>query len=129
MCKAAAPCSCYVSLVLTRVHATLMCCARTAARQLHVFFLRQPERQSSRVLVWSCAGRIAAEQQWPRLRAGTVVKRKGTGQFLGELLSPGDRLLVVRGGRGGRGVQAPSRQKRLRDHSRQLRKSQVRLCV
>jgi GTP-binding protein len=34
---------------------------------------------------------------------GTVVKDADTGQVLGEVLSPGDRLLVARGGRGGRG--------------------------
>ena len=35
--------------------------------------------------------------------AGTVIKDADTGQVLGEVLSPGDRLLVARGGRGGRG--------------------------
>src|SRR5512134_2254675 len=34
---------------------------------------------------------------------GTVVKDATTGQVLGEVLVPGDRLLVARGGRGGRG--------------------------
>ncbi len=34
---------------------------------------------------------------------GTVVKDADTGEVLGEVLSPGDRLLVARGGRGGRG--------------------------
>jgi GTP-binding protein len=34
---------------------------------------------------------------------GTVVRDADTGQVLGEVLSPGDRLLVARGGRGGRG--------------------------
>jgi GTP-binding protein len=34
---------------------------------------------------------------------GTVVKDADTGQVLGEVLAPGDRLLVARGGRGGRG--------------------------
>src|SRR5688572_17538252 len=35
--------------------------------------------------------------------AGTVVKDADTGEVLGEVLAPGDRLLVARGGRGGRG--------------------------
>ncbi len=34
---------------------------------------------------------------------GTVVRDAGTGQLLGEVLEPGDTLLVARGGRGGRG--------------------------
>lgn len=34
---------------------------------------------------------------------GTVVKDADTGDRLGELLEPGDRLVVARGGRGGRG--------------------------
>ena len=34
---------------------------------------------------------------------GTVIKDADTGQVIGEVLSPGDRLLVARGGRGGRG--------------------------
>ncbi len=34
---------------------------------------------------------------------GTVVRDAGTGAFIGELLDPGDTLLVARGGRGGRG--------------------------
>lgn len=34
---------------------------------------------------------------------GTVVYDADTGAYLGELLQPGDRLLVARGGRGGRG--------------------------
>ncbi|KAG2454168.1 hypothetical protein HYH02_001203 [Chlamydomonas schloesseri] len=41
---------------------------------------------------------------------GTVVKRKGTGALLGELLQPGQRLVVARGGAGGHGVMAPSRE-------------------
>ncbi|GLI65333.1 hypothetical protein VaNZ11_008876, partial [Volvox africanus] len=43
---------------------------------------------------------------------GTVVKRRGTGALLGELLQPGQRLTVVTGGKGGHGVVAPSRQQR-----------------
>jgi GTP-binding protein len=34
---------------------------------------------------------------------GTVVKNADTGDLVGEVLRPGDRLLVARGGRGGRG--------------------------
>ena len=34
---------------------------------------------------------------------GTVIRDADTGEALGEVLSPGDRLLVARGGRGGRG--------------------------
>ncbi len=34
---------------------------------------------------------------------GTVIKDATTGELLGEVLIPGDRLLVARGGRGGRG--------------------------
>ncbi|KAG2487838.1 hypothetical protein HYH03_013555 [Edaphochlamys debaryana] len=41
---------------------------------------------------------------------GTVVKRRGSGALVGELLQPGERLVVVRGGEGGRGVMAPSKQ-------------------
>ena len=35
--------------------------------------------------------------------AGTVVRDADTGQRLGDLIEPGDRLIVARGGRGGRG--------------------------
>src|SRR5687768_5334137 len=34
---------------------------------------------------------------------GTVVRDAGTGELLGEVLAEGDRILVARGGRGGRG--------------------------
>jgi GTP-binding protein len=34
---------------------------------------------------------------------GTVIKDADSGELLGEVLSPGDRLLVAQGGRGGRG--------------------------
>jgi GTPase len=34
---------------------------------------------------------------------GTVVREAGTGEVLGEVLRPGDTVLVARGGRGGRG--------------------------
>jgi len=38
-----------------------------------------------------------------RVPPGTVVRDADTGEFLGELVEPGDRLVVVHGGRGGRG--------------------------
>jgi GTPase len=38
-----------------------------------------------------------------RVPPGTQVRDLDTGQFLGELLAEGDRLVVARGGRGGRG--------------------------
>jgi GTPase len=38
-----------------------------------------------------------------RVPPGTVVRDVDTGQVLGELLEPGQRLVVARGGRGGRG--------------------------
>jgi len=38
-----------------------------------------------------------------RVPPGTVVRDLDTGEFLGELLHPGDRLVVAKGGRGGRG--------------------------
>jgi GTP-binding protein len=48
-------------------------------------------------------GRSAADLELP-VPAGTEV-RDGSGALLGELLAAGDRLLVARGGRGGRGNQ------------------------
>ncbi|KAK9819186.1 hypothetical protein WJX74_000064 [Apatococcus lobatus] len=39
---------------------------------------------------------------------GTVVKKKGTGRPLGELVHPGQQLLVARGGQGGLGVTSPA---------------------
>ncbi|CAL8465933.1 g5469 [Coccomyxa elongata] len=41
---------------------------------------------------------------------GTVVKRKRGGALLGELMNPGDTLLVARGGKGGLGVVWPAAQ-------------------
>lgn len=38
-----------------------------------------------------------------RVPPGTVVRDADSGEFLGELLRPGDRLVAARGGRGGRG--------------------------
>ena len=40
---------------------------------------------------------------------GTVVKRKRGGALLGELLQPGQTLVVARGGSGGAGVVAPAK--------------------
>jgi GTP-binding protein len=45
----------------------------------------------------------AGEDVEVRVPPGTVVRDAETGQYLGELLRPGDRLIVARGGRGGRG--------------------------
>ena len=48
-----------------------------------------------------------------RVPPGTVVKDADTGELLGELVEPGDRCVVARGGRGGRGNAAfatPTRQ-------------------
>jgi GTPase involved in cell partitioning and DNA repair len=55
---------------------------------------------------------------------GTVVRRKGNGAVVGELLNPGDRLVVARGGRGGAGVVAPSREAKQRDTRRELRRAE-----
>jgi len=38
-----------------------------------------------------------------RVPAGTVVRDGGTGEVFGDLVAPGERLAVARGGRGGRG--------------------------
>lgn len=38
-----------------------------------------------------------------RVPCGTVVRDEQTGEFIGEVLEPGDRLLVAEGGKGGRG--------------------------
>jgi GTP-binding protein len=38
-----------------------------------------------------------------KVPAGTVVKEVGTGQVLGDLVSPGQRVVVAEGGRGGKG--------------------------
>lgn len=47
-------------------------------------------------------GRDGADVEIP-VPPGTVVRDADTGDLLGEVLEPGDRLLVARGGRGGRG--------------------------
>lgn len=63
---------------------------------------------------WRC-GRRAVRQKpvTPPLRIpvpqGTVVKRKRGGALLGELLRPGQTLVVARGGSGGAGVVAPAK--------------------
>lgn len=41
-----------------------------------------------------------------RVPVGTVVKARGTGELIGELTLPGQRLVVAAGGRGGRGNSA-----------------------
>ena len=38
-----------------------------------------------------------------RVPPGTVVRDADTGELLGELVEPGDRVVAARGGRGGRG--------------------------
>jgi GTP-binding protein len=45
----------------------------------------------------------SGDDQMLRVPPGTVVKDADSGAFLGELLRPGDRRIVARGGRGGRG--------------------------
>ncbi|HHY35209.1 MAG TPA: GTPase ObgE [Firmicutes bacterium] len=48
------------------------------------------------------AGRDGADLE-VKVPPGTVVKDANTGEILGDLTAPGDRLVVVRGGKGGRG--------------------------
>lgn len=45
----------------------------------------------------------AGQSREVRLPLGTVVVDRETGEVIGELKGPGDRLIVARGGRGGRG--------------------------
>lgn len=45
----------------------------------------------------------SGEDRALRVPPGTVVKDADTDEFLGELVNPGDRVVVARGGRGGRG--------------------------
>lgn len=52
---------------------------------------------------------------------GTVVKRKGSGKCLGELVSPNDRLTVAKGGRGGYGAVMPSKKKKQTKKKKQAR--------
>jgi GTP-binding protein len=47
-------------------------------------------------------GRDAADVEL-RVPPGTVVRTSPDGEWIGELLEPGNRLVVARGGRGGRG--------------------------
>ncbi|MCL6594528.1 MAG: GTPase ObgE, partial [Alicyclobacillus sp.] len=44
-----------------------------------------------------------APDLWVKVPPGTVVKDADTGEFLGDLIHPGQRLVVARGGRGGHG--------------------------
>jgi hypothetical protein len=45
---------------------------------------------------------------------------------LGEVLQPGDRVLVAKGGKGGSGLVAPSRLQKQRDLSKEFKQAQVR---
>jgi GTP-binding protein len=47
-----------------------------------------------------------------RVPPGTIARDADTGQFLGELLESGQRLVIARGGRGGRGNGSPGRRVR-----------------
>src|SRR5262245_61900829 len=49
-----------------------------------------------------CYGKAGSDHEL-RVPLGTVVFDTGSGQKLGELTQPGDRLVVARGGQGGRG--------------------------
>lgn len=48
----------------------------------------------------------SGEDRVVRVPPGTVVREEESGDFIGELVTHGDRLRVARGGRGGRGNQA-----------------------
>jgi hypothetical protein len=47
-------------------------------------------------------------------------------QVIGELLQPGQRLLVAKGGKGGAGVRAPSRDDNKASLAREMKMAQVR---
>jgi len=63
------------------------------------------------------------QRQAPALKipvpAGTLVRRKGSGKVLGELLKPGDFVVAARGGRGGLGVKRRSREQNQRFRAKQ----------
>ncbi len=46
-------------------------------------------------------------------------------QVIGELLQPGQRLLVAKGGKGGAGVRAPSRERKQQDLAREMKYAKV----
>jgi GTPase involved in cell partitioning and DNA repair len=46
-------------------------------------------------------------------------------QLLGEVVQPGDRILVAKGGKGGMGVVAPSRGQKQRDLQREIKAAKV----
>jgi hypothetical protein len=46
-------------------------------------------------------------------------------QLLGEVVQPGDRILVAKGGKGGMGVRAPSRGQKQRDLQREIKAAEV----
>ncbi|KAG1673633.1 hypothetical protein FOA52_013297 [Chlamydomonas sp. UWO 241] len=56
-----------------------------------------------------------------RVPPGTVVKRKATGKTLGELVQPGDRIVVAKGGPGGRGGIMPSKEANQRELAKQYK--------
>lgn len=56
-----------------------------------------------------------------RVPPGTVVKKKNNAGILGELVNPGDRLVVARGGKGGAGVRAPPKDAVLRERAREAK--------
>lgn len=49
-------------------------------------------------------------------------------QVLGEVLQPGERLLVAHGGKGGRGVVAPSRLQKQQELKKEYKRAQVWVC-
>lgn len=46
-------------------------------------------------------------------------------QVLGELLQPDERLLVAKGGKGGNGIRAPSRENRQAELAREIKLARV----
>ena len=80
-------------------------------------------------------GRRAVRQKpvTPPLRIpvplGTVVKRRRGGALLGELLRPGQTLVVARGGSSGAGVVAPAKRGAARQSSRRRQVSGLFLCA
>lgn len=63
-------------------------------------------------LQWSTC--LWEELSCPSCPSGTEVRKKKGNWLLGELLQPRDSLVVARGGSGGLGVVAPSREQKIR---------------